>query len=226
VALLANKQRQLSDILAAPMTLFWGGIFSNSLPLQTYLRQQQIISMALKATIFKVDLQVSDMDRNYFQSHSLTVAQHPSETDERMMVRLIAFALNANKNLQFTKGLSSDNEPDLWRKNLHDGIEHWIEVGLHDERRIRKGCHRANQVTIYTYGEHTASMWWKNIKRDLARFNNLSVYRLSAENTATMAAMAKRNMSLQATIQDGDIWFGGESNTIMISLEPWKAINH
>lgn len=185
--------------------------------------------MALKATVFKVELQVSDMDRSYFQTHPLTVARHPSETDERMMVRLLAFALNAHfslntsEPLHFTKGLSSDDEPDLWLKNLHGDIEHWIEVGLPDERRIRKGCNRANRVTIYAYGERSATIWWKNIENDLVRFDNLSIFYLSAEDTAAIANMAGRNMSLQATVQDGDIWFGDESNTIMISPEIWKA---
>jgi len=187
--------------------------------------------MALKATIFKAELQVSDMDRNYFQSHSLTVARHPSETDERMMVRLLAFALNAhvslktNESLQFTKGLSSDDEPDLWLKNLHGDIEQWVEVGLPDERRIRKSCNRANQVTIYAYGERSATVWWKKIENNLARFDNLSIYYLSAEDTAAITGMAGRNMSLQATVQDGDVWFGNESNTLMISPEIWKVSN-
>ncbi|HEB27427.1 MAG TPA: YaeQ family protein [Porticoccus sp.] len=185
--------------------------------------------MALKATVFKVELQISDMDRSYFQSHSLTVARHPSETDERMMVRLLAFALNAHfslntsEPLQFTKGLSSDDEPDLWLKNLRGGIERWIEVGLPDKRRIRKGCNQAEQMAIYTYGERSATIWWKNIENDLARFDNLSIYYLSAEDTAVIANMVGRNMSLQATVQDGDIWFGDESNTIMVSPEIWKA---
>jgi uncharacterized protein YaeQ len=179
--------------------------------------------MALKATVFKVELQVSDMDRSYFQVHPLTVVRHPSETDERMMVRLLAFALNTSEDLHFTKGLSSDDEPDLWLKNLHGDIEHWIEVGLPDERRIRKGCNRAKRVTIYAYGERSATIWWKNIENDLARFDNLSIFYLSTEDTAAIANMAGRNMSLQATVQDGDIWFGDESNTIMISPKIWKA---
>ena len=179
--------------------------------------------MALKATIFKAELQVSDMDRSYFQSHSLTVARHPSETDERMMVRLLAFALNADESLQFTKGLSSDDEPDLWKKNLHGGIEQWIEVGLPDERRIRKGCNRADQVIIYAYGERTAPIWWKNIEADLKRFNNLSIYYLSDSDTAAIAAIAERNMSLQATVQDGEAWFGNAETTQVVSPETWKT---
>ena len=181
--------------------------------------------MALKATIFKAELQVSDMDRSYFETHSLTVAQHPSETDERLMVRLLAFALNADKDLQFTKGLSSDDEPDLWLKNLHGGTEHWIEVGLPDERRIRKGCNQTEQMTIYTYGERTAPIWWKNIEANLNHFDNLSIYYFSSADTAAIAEMADRKMSLQATVQDGEIWFGDESNTLLISPEIWKASN-
>ena len=179
--------------------------------------------MALKATIFKAELQVSDMDRNYFQSHSLTVARHPSETDERMMIRLLAFAFNADELLQFTKGISTDDEPDLWLKNLHGDIEHWIELGLPDERRIRKGCNRAKRVTVYAYGERSASIWWKNIEADLGRFDNLTVNYLSPEDTNAISAMTERNMSLQATVQEGDIWFGNEKDTQMISPETWKT---
>lgn len=181
--------------------------------------------MALKATVFKAELQVSDMDRSYFQSHSLTVARHPSETDERMMIRLLAFALNADESLQFTRGISTDDEPDLWLKNLHGDIEHWIGLGLPDERRIRKGCNRAKRVTVYAYGERGASIWWENIEADLSRFDNLVVYYLCPEDTKAIAVMAERNMSLQATVQDGDIWFGNEENTQMVSPKAWKTID-
>lgn len=105
--------------------------------------------MALKATIFKAEISISDMDRHYYQEHPLTIAQHPSETNERMMVRLLAFALNADERLEFTKGLSADDEPELWNKNYSDEIELWIELGQPDEKRIRKACGRSRQVIIY-----------------------------------------------------------------------------
>lgn len=177
--------------------------------------------MALKATVFKAELNVSDMDRGYYQSHALTLARHPSETDERMMIRLLAFALNADEQLQFTRGLSTDNEPDLWRKNLQGEIELWIEVGLPDERRIRKACNRAGQVIVYAYGARNAPIWWQNIQGDLRRFDNLRVIYLSPEDTAGLAALAQRSMSLQATIQDDALWFGDEITTLSISPETW-----
>ncbi|WP_461517089.1 YaeQ family protein [Porticoccus sp.] len=177
--------------------------------------------MALKATVFKAELNVSDMDRGYYQSHALTLARHPSETDERMMIRLLAFALNADEQLHFTKGLSSDDEPDLWRKNLQGEVELWVEVGLPDERRIRKACNRAEQVIVYAYGARNAPIWWKNIQNDLARFDNLKVIYLSPEDTTGLTAMAARSMSLQATIQDGSVWFGDEITTLSISPANW-----
>lgn len=177
--------------------------------------------MALKATVFKAELAVSDMDRGYYQSHALTIARHPSETDERMMVRLLGFALNASEDLQFTRGLSTDDEPDLWQKNLQGDIERWIEVGLPDERRIRKACNRAEQVIIYAYGARTAPVWWDNIRDALTRFDNLAVYYFSPEDTAGLSSMAERSMSLQATIQDGVMWFGNELTTLSISPESW-----
>ena len=125
--------------------------------------------MALKATIFKADLQIADMDRSYYADHSLTVARHPSETDERMMVRLLAFALHAGEALAFGKGLSTEDEPDLWLRDLTGVIDLWIDVGLPDEKRIRRACGRAEQVYVYSYGGHGADLWWKQTGADLER---------------------------------------------------------
>ena len=172
--------------------------------------------MALKATIFKVDLQITDMDRKYYLSHALTLARHPSETDERMMVRLLAFALAADETLTFGKGLSTDEEPDLWQKDLSGVIQHWIEVGLPDERRIRKACGRATQVTVFIYGGRTADMWWSQNQSALQRLDNLTVINLPSAATLAMAAQSKRNMQLQCTIQDGQIWLLSEGETVHI----------
>ena len=116
--------------------------------------------MALKSTIYKADCQISDIDRGYYQPHYLTIALHPSETEERMMVRLLAFVLNAHEHLQFSKGLSTDDEPDLWKKSLTGDIELWIDAGMPDEKRIRKASNRADKVIIYTYGGRN-NVWWK-----------------------------------------------------------------
>lgn len=162
--------------------------------------------MAAKATIFKADLNISDVDRGYYGAHALTVARHPSETDLRMMVRLLAFALHADPALQFTRGLSTDDEPDLWRKSLTDEIELWIDVGLPDERRIRKACGRSQEVVIYAYGARTVGPWWEALKGSLDRFDNLTVYEIPAPVAEALAAMAQRAMDLQCLIQDGQPW--------------------
>jgi uncharacterized protein YaeQ len=120
--------------------------------------------MALKATIYKVELSVSDMDRHYYETHNLTVAKHPSETDERLMVRILAFALNAHEQLEFTRGLSSDEEPDIWQKSLSGELELWVELGLPAEKTVRQSCGKANAVIVYCYGGRTAEMWWDKIK--------------------------------------------------------------
>ena len=104
--------------------------------------------MALSATIYKVELTISDMDRHYYETHKLTVAKHPSETDRRLMVRLLAFALNAHENLEMTKGLSTDEEPDIWQKSLSDELELWITLGMPPEKTLRQSCGKAGQVAI------------------------------------------------------------------------------
>ena len=131
--------------------------------------------MAQKATIYKVELSVSDMDRHYYETHKLTVAKHPSETDERLMVRLIAFALNAREQLEFSRGLSTDNEPDLWEKSLSGEIELWVTLGLPSEKIVRQSCGKAKEVIIYSYYDRTTEVWWDKIKNSTTRFENLKV---------------------------------------------------
>jgi uncharacterized protein YaeQ len=177
--------------------------------------------MALKATIFKATLQISDMDREYYQEHSLTLARHPSETDERMMVRLLAFALHADEYLQFTKGLCADDEPDLWLKSFTNEIDLWIDVGLPDENRIRKACGRARQVVLYCYGGRNTQIWWERNVTKLNRFKNLRVINLPAEATSELTALAQRSMELHCSIQDGHICIGNEKSNMMIIPEPF-----
>ena len=173
--------------------------------------------MALSATIYKANLQISDMDRNYYAEHLLTLARHPSETDQRMMVRLLAFALHADEQLSFTKGLCADEEPDLWQMSLCNEIELWIDVGLPDERRVRKACNRARQVYLYSYGGRGADLWWQRNAEKLQCFTNLSVIELSEQTCREMTDITQRNMQLQCTIQDGEIWLSSGEQTCSIS---------
>ena len=171
--------------------------------------------MALKATVFKAELQIADMDRHYYQTHALTLARHPSETDERMMVRLLAFALYASDALVFGKGLSADDEPALWQKDLTGAIELWLDVGLPEEREVRKACGRAKQVVIIIYGRG-ADMWWSQNRDKLQRQKNLTVYSLPGPDTQALAALANRNMVVQCTIQEGLVWVTLETGAVPI----------
>ena len=179
---------------------------------------QNFTNMAIKATIFKATLQIADMDRHYYAEHALTLARHPSETDERMMVRLLAFALYAGDALAFGKGMNSDDEPDLWQKDLTGAIQHWIEAGLPDERIIRKASGRADRVTIICYGR-SAGIWWNENRDKLQRLNNLTVIRLPMETTLALAALASRTMQLQCTIQEGHIMVTSAAGMTEIELE-------
>jgi len=174
--------------------------------------------MAIKATVFKAALQIADMDRHYYADHALTLARHPSETDERMMVRLLAFALYADDALIFAKGLSSDEEPDLWHKDLTGAIKRWIEVGLPDERVIRKASGRASHVVVASYGR-AVDIWWNENRDKLQRLDNLTVFKLSGATTQALAALASRTMQLQCTIQEGHIMMTSEAGMIEIELK-------
>ena len=172
--------------------------------------------MALKATICKAVLQIADMDRNYYHDHALTIARHPSETDERMMVRLLAFALHADDALSFGKGLSTGDEPDIWQKDLTGAIRTWIDVGLPDEKRIRKACGRADQVFVYCYGGHSASLWWDQVSGKLERTRNLTVIEIPTAATRALPKLAGRNMQLNCTIQDEQVWLADEKQTVQV----------
>ena len=172
--------------------------------------------MAISSTINKVSLNIADVDRNYYQLHELTVAQHPSENDFRFMIRLIAFMANASESLNFTKGLSSDDEPELWQKSLTDETDLWIELGQPDEKRIRKACGRSKQVIIYTYHEGKAKVWWEQQKSKLARFDNLNVLHINAVGAETMI---KRSMQLQCNIQDGEIYLSDDNSNLTVTID-------
>ncbi len=178
--------------------------------------------MALKATIFKAEIQIADMDRNHYQSYPLTLARHPSETDERMLLRIVAFALNAHERLGFCKGISTDDEPDLWRKSLSDEIELWIELGQPDEKRIRRACGRARQVIVYPYAERSAAVWWQQNGADYRRFDNLSVIKLSTSGDVALSELAQKNMNLTCTIQEGQVWLSDGVRDVTLEQAVWK----
>jgi uncharacterized protein YaeQ len=173
--------------------------------------------MALKSTIFKAALQVADMDRNHYADHSLTIARHPSETDERMMLRVLAFGLHAGPDLSFGKGLSTDDEPDLWQRDLTGAIGIWIDVGQPDEKRVRRACGRAQQVVIYAYGRG-ADLWWGRSRSALERMQNLSVMTVPIATSQALAKLAQRTMQLQCTIQEGHVWLGDKDGVVEVAL--------
>ncbi len=171
--------------------------------------------MALKATIFKAHVQISDVGRHYYDTHDLVIARHASETDDRMMVRLLAFVLNADPRLEFGRGLSTENEPDLSKTNYSGEIEYWIDVGRPSLDRIRKACGRAGRVIIYSYGGSVVDIWWNQICNELRRFSNLTVFNLKSGD-AEFGRLANRNMSLQCTVNDGMVWLADDSQTVCV----------
>jgi uncharacterized protein YaeQ len=179
--------------------------------------------MAIKATIFKAVLQIADMDRSYYQDHALTLARHPSETDERMMLRLLAFAVHASESLAFGKGISTEDEPDVWDRDLTGAVSTWIEIGQPDERRIRKACGRADQVVVYSYSTSGRNVWWEQNAAALDRLQNLTVVNVPSAVTRELATLANRTMRLNCTIQEGQVWLADEQRTVLVEPEMLKS---
>jgi uncharacterized protein YaeQ len=179
--------------------------------------------MALKATIYKADLTISDMDRAYYASHNLTVALHPSETIERMMLRLAVFARHASEMLSFTKGISVDDEPDIWQLNYGGEIESWIELGEPDEKRLRRACSRAESVWVYSYGGRAGEMWWKQMEDKSRRFGKLTVESVAPDVLAQLTALCDRSMQLTVTVQDGQMWLSDTNTSVLFVTQTLQA---
>ena len=163
------------------------------------------------------------MGRNYYHDHSLTLARHPSETDERMMVRLLAFALHAHERLAFGQGIGSDDEPDLWQRDLTGAIERWIDVGLPDERAVRKACGRARSVDILAYGGRAVELWWEGARARLERQEGLTVTEVPLDASRALAQLAGRSMRLQVTIQEGHVFFADGATSVPVDIRVLKA---
>lgn len=178
--------------------------------------------MALKATIYKADLQVADLDRHYYADHSLTLARHPSETDERLMTRLLMYALYAQEGIAFTRGLSETDEPEIWVRDLTGAITLWVDIGQPDEVRLKKACARARQVIVLTHSGGW-EIWWKQTEPKVARLGNLAVAQLPVATCQALAGLARRSMRLQCLVQDGEIWLSNDDTRVAAALRWLKA---
>lgn len=186
--------------------------------------------MALKSTIFKATLQVADIDHGYYAEHALTLARHPSETDERMMVRLVALALNAHElhstcagdgTLAFGAGLSDPQDPDVHLSDFTGRKRLWIEVGQPEDKPLAKACSQADAVRVYPFA-HAAEVWWRGMESKLTRLEKLQVWRLPTESVGALAALAERSMQLQATVLDGVLTLSSERGSVALEPLRWK----
>ncbi|WP_295953133.1 YaeQ family protein [Rhodoferax sp.] len=186
--------------------------------------------MALKSTIFKANLQIADIDHGYYADHALTLARHPSETDERMMVRLVALALNAHKLqsvlggdgvLAFGAGLSNPDDPDLSLRDYTGRTRLWVEVGQPEDKPLIKACGKADLVVLYAFSS-SADVWWRTMEAKLARPQNLQVWRVPTDASQALAALAERSMQLQATVQEGNLTLSSEKGSVDVECIRWK----
>jgi uncharacterized protein YaeQ len=181
--------------------------------------------MALKATVHRAELEIADIDRGYYATHALTLARHPSETEERLMLRLLAWALHADPALEFGRGLSTEDEPDLWLRAPDGTIELWIELGLPEERRLRRAAGRARRVEVLAYGGRGAvGPWWERNRAALERIEGLRVRVVAQEQSRALAALCDRGMRLQVTVQEGQACV--TDGTRVVTVEPAPPGGH
>jgi uncharacterized protein YaeQ len=180
-----------------------------------------MLNMALKATIYKATIDLANMDRNYYDSLQLTIARHPSETEQRLMVRLVAFILNAHPDLQFGKGLSDETEASIWQVNYSDEISLWIELGQPDEKRLKKACNQAREVKLYCYSS-SVNTWWSQVEQNLNKFEKLTIEQFETTTCESLVKLLSRNMEFQCSIQDGQLWLTSGDETLLIETKKLK----
>ncbi|MGL1931018.1 MAG: YaeQ family protein [Desulfotalea sp.] len=171
--------------------------------------------MAIKPTIYKLRATISDSDRNFYDTISLTIAQHPSENLERVMARTIAYVLNLEENLSFTKGLSAVEEPDIWARTLDDRLSLWIDIGEPNSDRIRKASRQSPRVKIYTFNTKSDT-WWSLSKEKLSEIN-VSVYQFNYSEIETLASLIKRSMDISITITGGIAYISASTGDCEVS---------
>lgn len=176
--------------------------------------------MALKPSVFKMNIQIADMNRHYYNDHLMTIAQHPSENNERLMVRVLAFALNASNSLNFADSISDNNNADLWDRDYNNEILLWVSVGLPDEKLIKKASIKAKQVIVYSYGGRTADMWWDKV--NLSKYDNVRVVNLTESDTQALAEIFVRGMKISFTIQEDDVLVTTDTATLSLTLHALK----
>lgn len=186
--------------------------------------------MALKSTIYKVNLAIADIDNAYYADHALTLARHPSETDERMMIRLLALALNAYRLqadlngdgvLAFGAGLSDPDDPDLSLRDFTGQTRLWVEVGQPEDKPLNKACQKADAVMVYCFN-HAAEVWWRGIENKLTRMEKLQVWRVPTDASQALAKLAERSMQLQATVQEGALTLSNAKDSVHLEVVRWK----
>lgn len=178
--------------------------------------------MALRATIYKLELHIADMRRSYYDSHTLTLARHPSETDDRMMLRVLAFALFAGEGLVFTRGLSTTEEPSLWQKDLTGAIQKWVELGHPDERRLLQAAGKSEQVIVLCYGGHASKVWWRGVQAGAGRLRNLTVLSVDPADAKILGSYAQRQMTLHLTMDEDGMLVSSATDSLRLTLEDWS----
>ena len=178
--------------------------------------------MAIKPTIYKFNIALSDLNRNYYDSLNLTLALHPSETIERMMVRVMAYCFNANERLVFTKGLSSVEEPDIWALTLDEQISLWIDVGEPAVDRVKKSRRLASRVKVYSFNTKT-DVWWSQGQAKFSQLN-VSIYRFNWEQIQKLASLVTRAMSISVTIIDDSAYIATESGECELVCLPLQQV--
>lgn len=178
--------------------------------------------MALGSSIHKVTVDLSDIDNNKYIDFSLTLALHPSETEERMMIRLLAFMFAHDENLEFSDGLNNPDLPDIWQKNLMGDVEHWIDVGQPDEKRMRKASGRSEQVSVFTFNSYKSEFWLEKISPKIKKNKKISIYTLQVFGDLKLESLVKRTMKFNCLIEDKTIFISDQEHRIEIKVVPFE----
>lgn len=175
--------------------------------------------MAAGSSIYKASINLANLNTNYYEDLSLTIAMHPSENEVRMMYRLLAYLYSAHERLEFADGLGNPDLPDIWQKDLRGDIEHWVDLGQPDEKRIKKASSRSEKVSIFTYTPSKALTWFDKIKSKVKTNKKLNIYHFTEIENGPIEILAKRSLNLSCVIEDKHIYLSNDDIRVQIDIE-------
>jgi uncharacterized protein YaeQ len=181
--------------------------------------------MALAATLYRFDIELSDVDRGVYAQLELRAAQHPSETARYLLTRVLAYCLSYEEGIEFSRGLGSSEEPAVWIKDLQGTVRAWIEVGTPSAERLHRAMKAVGRVAIFT--QHDLELLRRGVRgKNVHRAEEIDVYAIERSVLDALESVLERSNRWSLARTDGEIFLNAGDRTVTTRLERLSLLEH